>query len=89
MLHKFFEPGPWFAPKRFGYGTGLPTAWQGWVLLVSYLGAAVGLSLLFGNGDAGTRGVAAVMFVTATVLFLVIARRRTAGGWRWRSGEVD
>ena len=21
---------PWFAPKRFGYGAGLPIAWQGW-----------------------------------------------------------
>ena len=25
--------GPdWFAPKRYGYGSGMPIAWQGWVL---------------------------------------------------------
>lgn len=29
MFHKFLEDGDWFAPKRFGYGAGLPIAWQG------------------------------------------------------------
>lgn len=29
--------GAWFAPKRYGYGTGLPIAWQGWTLLGGYL----------------------------------------------------
>ncbi len=27
----------WFAPKRYGYGAGLPIAWQGWVLTIGYL----------------------------------------------------
>ena len=28
--------GDWFAPKRFGYGAGLPIAWQGWVVMAAY-----------------------------------------------------
>ena len=26
----------WFAPKRYGYGAGLPLTWQGWVLCLVY-----------------------------------------------------
>ena len=26
----------WFPAKRFGWGWGLPTAWQGWVVLLVY-----------------------------------------------------
>ena len=27
----------WFAPKRYGYGSGLPIAWQGWALMIGYV----------------------------------------------------
>ena len=27
----------WFAPKRYGYGTSLPIAWQGWAILIGYI----------------------------------------------------
>jgi hypothetical protein len=27
----------WFPAKRFGWGWGLPCAWQGWVVLLAYL----------------------------------------------------
>ena len=43
MLHKFFEEGYWFEPKKLGYGAGLPVAWQGWVLLAFYTGVIAGL----------------------------------------------
>ena len=51
MLHKFFEEGYWFEPKKLGYGAGLPVAWQGWVLLASYTGVLAGLCLLLTRGD--------------------------------------
>ncbi len=28
----------WFPAKRYGWGWGLPTAWQGWVVLVIFFG---------------------------------------------------
>ena len=29
--------GPeWFAPKRYGYGSGLPISWQGWAVLLGF-----------------------------------------------------
>ena len=30
--------GPkWFAPKRYGYGSSLPIAWQGWAVLIGFI----------------------------------------------------
>ena len=35
----------WFRAKRYGWGWGLPSSWQGWAVLVAYLGL-IGLSSL-------------------------------------------
>lgn len=84
MLHKFFEPGYWFSPKKLGYGAGFPIAWQGWVLLISYIAVLLGAGLLLESG--GQIGLAAFIAITVivTIPFLLIARRRTEGGWKWR-----
>ena len=76
--------GPeWFAPKRYGYGAGLPIAWQGWALLSAYM-AIVGLATWL------LAAVPIALFavtISATFLLLLIASRTTRGGWRWRSGD--
>ena len=36
----------WFPAKKYGWGWGLPSVWQGWVTLVSYLGS-IALSVYF------------------------------------------
>lgn len=85
MFDKFLEEGDWFAPKRFGYGAGLPIAWQGWVVLLAFVALIIGLVamrelrpvLRFG-------GMAA-----AIAALVVISKKRTRGGWRWRWGEWD
>ena len=78
--------GPeWFAPKRYGYGAGLPIAWQGWALLGAYL-AVLGLAVwLLAAAPIAVLAVA----ISATFLLLLIAARTTRGGWRWRWGERD
>jgi hypothetical protein len=84
MLHKFFEEGDWFAPKRLGYGAGLPIAWQGWVLTIAYIGLVLGIGLLVPDlGFAGTV-IALGGMLLATIGFLMIAKARTKGGWKWR-----
>jgi hypothetical protein len=87
MLYKVFAPGDWFAPKRYGFGAGLPIAWQGWALLVSYLSFVLGLGLAFELGRIGNRPAALAGLVAITAVFLMICARRTRGGWRWRWGE--
>lgn len=74
----------WFAPKRFGYGAGLPIVWQGWAVLGAF---AVVLA-----------GAAAVLMPRHPILFAAIAlidglaltlaaAHHTRGGFRWRWGS--
>ena len=78
--------GPeWFAPKRYGYGSGLPISWQGWALTLGYAAVLIGVSLLL---SAKPLQLIAVI-VPLTVVLMVICARTTRGGWRWRWGERD
>ena len=86
MLHKIGDEGAWFAPKRYGYGAGLPIRWQGWAVLIAYGALVGGASLLLPHTTAG-RAALIALIVAATALLILITARRTRGGWRWRSGE--
>ena len=78
--------GPeWFAPRRYGIGTGLPIAWQGWAVLAAYA-AIIGLALLLFRNKIH---IALSIVGPATVGLLVIIVRTTRGGWRWRWGEKE
>ena len=75
----------WFAPKRYGIGSGLPISWQGWVVSLVYAGAAVGAAAFFSRQPVQLMAT----LIPLTVVFLVIASRTTRGGWRWRWGDDD
>lgn len=72
----------WFEPKRRGYGAGLPISWQGWAAMLCYF-----LILTIAGALVLPRSMAGFLVITtaATAAFLVIAARKTRGGWRWRS----
>ena len=76
--------GPeWFAPKRYGLGSGLPISWQGWLVLLLYAAAVIGAFFLFGETSPATIAV----LIIATAILLVITAKTTRGGWRWRWGK--
>ena len=77
-------PG-WFAPKRYGFGSGLPISWQGWLVLLVYLAIVLAALLLLGEKNPATIAV----IVIATAVLLVITSKTTRGGWRWRWGKSD
>ena len=78
--------GPeWFAPKRYGYGSGLPIAWQGWVITIGFMAIAIGAAIAFATQPL----ILLSILVPATTALLVITARTTRGGWRWRWGEKD
>ncbi|KHK92551.1 hypothetical protein [Novosphingobium malaysiense] len=89
MLHMFLKKGDWFAPKRYGYGAGLPIAWQGWALLAAYCAGITGAGLLAQNGAPAERTAAFALVLVLTALLIAIAARRTRGRWKWRWGERD
>jgi hypothetical protein len=82
MLHRFLEKGPWFRPKRFGYGAGLPFKWQGWVLLFAHMGFICGMA--FALSDRTLLMLPLVLIVAFAPMPIYAAR--TEGGWKWRNG---
>jgi hypothetical protein len=80
------EDGPeWFAPKRYGYGSGVPISWQGWALTLGFAAIAIVVTTRFAHRPL-------ILFAIMTplvVVFLVITARTTRGGWRWRWGDED
>lgn len=74
------DDGSWFAPKRYGYGSGLPIAWQGWALILGYIIAMTAATLLM--------PISVIAYVTVvlllTALLILISARTTRGGWHWR-----
>ena len=78
--------GNWFAPKRFGYGSGLPIAWQGWAVLIAYAAACIlaGITLVPRHP-----AVAIAIIAAATIAFAVLCAQHTRGGWKWRWNGED
>jgi hypothetical protein len=37
----------WFPAKRYGWGWGIPSAWQGWVVLVAFIALVIAGIILF------------------------------------------
>lgn len=72
---------PWFAPKRVGYGSGLPISWQGWLVLGIYF-AGVLLAVQFLPAAAMFVAVASI-----SAILVIVCAKRTKGGWRWRDGS--
>jgi hypothetical protein len=75
----------WFAPKRYGYGSGLPIAWQGWAALFLYIATLAAAGVLIRYSWIAYAGIVAV----ATAAFVLVCAQKTRGGWRWRWGERD
>lgn len=73
---------PWFHPKQYGYGSGLPCSWEGWAVLVAFLAIVVGGRAVFASDLAYL-----VLTALAVVALIVIAAAKTRGGWRWRWGQ--
>ncbi len=77
--------GAWFRPHRWGYGVGMPIAWQGWLMLAIQLGLVAWA--MFGLHPNETAQLAALLLIIAVPFPLLVAKTR--GGWKWRWGERD
>ena len=80
------DDGPkWFAPKRYGYGAGLPISWQGWVVTITFVLITIAVATSIGERPY----VLIPAILLPAIAFIVIAMKTTRGGWRWRWGEDD
>ena len=72
----------WFKAKRHGWGWGLPTCWQGWLVYAGYgLLLAVGLPLLLQG--PGRAWAAVYVAVLSAALLGICWRKGEPARWRW------
>ena len=72
----------WFPAKRYGWGWGMPTCWQGWLVVMGYpLFMMAGLAplLIYKHPVLGIGYVIALSIVLITVCWLKGEPPR----WRW------
>lgn len=77
----------WFAAKRYGYGWGFPTRWQGWLVLVGYFGAVITASFRFIPLHRAEFFVSVVVLTLA--LLVVCTWKGEAPKWRWGDTSDD
>jgi hypothetical protein len=72
----------WFPAKRYGWGWGVPSAWQGWLVLAAY-GAllVVGIFIFPPSPEFGPY---VLYLVAMTALLIVVCRLKgEPPHWRW------
>lgn len=71
----------WFPAKRYGWGWGVPIAWQGWVVLLAYFAALAIAGWLFLPLQ---RAMFIVVAAIATVLLIFVCwLKGEKPRWRW------
>jgi hypothetical protein len=76
------EPKYWFPAKRYGWGWGIPNAWQGWLVLVVFVALLVVGSVVLPPG----RQVGLYLAYVAMLCGLLIGVCWLKGEpprWRW------
>ena len=80
------RPKYWFRAKRYGWGWGLPSAWQGWVVLLSYLALVLG-GIPFVQVSKGS--IVYLVYVAVLTAALIVICWLTGEPPRWRWGGRD
>jgi hypothetical protein len=76
----------WFPAKRYGWGWGFPSAWQGRVVLLTYLALVLG-GIPFIQVSRGS--VVYVAYLLALTVILVAICWLAGEPPGWRTGERD
>lgn len=72
----------WFPAKRYGWGWGMPTCWQGWAVIAVYLVLLVGAIVAIRPERQPVHFVLAVMGLSAA-LVAVCWLKGEPPRWRW------
>jgi len=74
----------WFPAKRYGWGWGPPSAWQGWAVLAIYVALVLGgIPLLQATGSNLMYAAYVLLLTAALILICWLTGERP----RWRWGE--
>ena len=76
------EQKHWFPAKRYGWGWGLPTAWQGWVVLAVFALGVIGGAVVLLPAQ-GALAFVAWSLLLCVLLVAVCWVKGERPGWRW------
>jgi hypothetical protein len=71
----------WFPAKRYGWGWGLPCAWQGWVVIVVWVGLLIGAAVLTLPRHMGL-WIASLVVLNGGLMAICFVKGETPR-WRW------
>ncbi len=75
-------PAYWFPAKRYGWGWGLPSRWQGWVVLLSFFALmATAAAIYLPRQQIGA--FLACTAVLTIVLLVICVLKGEPPAWRW------
>ena len=72
----------WFPAKRYGWGWGIPSSWQGWVVLCAFV-ALLALGALVVPPDRQPGWYLGFVGVCSVVLIAVCWLKGESPRWRW------
>ena len=75
-------PRYWFPAKRYGWGWGLPSTWEGWVVTVAFFALAVGGIIWFPPQHAPIIFIA-YMSALSLGLTAICWWKGEPSRWRW------
>lgn len=71
----------WFPAKRYGWGWGPPTAWQGWAVMIgAFIAIAIAAAVLM---PIHLVAFLAVVLLVTVLLLLICYAKGEPPGWRW------
>jgi len=73
----------WFPAKKFGWGWGLPTCWQGWAVYAAWLILLVGGIPLISRGPRFALGYAVYACTLGAGLIAVCWAKGEKPRWHW------
>lgn len=76
------EPRYWFPAKRYGWGWGSPTTWQGWAVLLAWLATVLPIGVWL----APRRPLLFWLFLAVMVIALLAICYAKGEPPRWRWG---
>jgi uncharacterized membrane protein YhaH (DUF805 family) len=71
----------WFPAKRYGWGWGLPCAWQGWVVMVGWIALVCTGAVFLMPDHPGLFVVVNVVLVAALIILCLLKGEKPR--WRW------